>query len=130
MKERIETIVKEMNASSGAIMVRSKEDENLLVCDASYNMPTVWEELVNKVEDSPNNMNGTVAFTGKPIIANGVNKIFHGYPVNSVIVVPVIKSGKVVANIEVISDTDDRIFDESDLEYLQEKAELFSKLNI
>ena len=86
-------------------------------------MPKVWDDLVNTVEDNPKNLNGTVAFTGKPITANKVNKIFHGYPVNSVIVVPIIKSGRVIANIEVISDTDERFFSDEDLKYLQNEAE-------
>ena len=111
-----------MNASSGAIMVRSKDDENLLVCGASYNMPQVWEELVNKVEDNPNNMNGTVAYTGRPMIANKVDKIFHGYPVGSVIVVPIFDDDRVVANIEVIHDIGDKTFNNKDLEYLQKEA--------
>jgi hypothetical protein len=123
MEKVIKKIVEELNASSGAIMVRSPKDDNLLVCGASYNMPKVWDNLVNTVEDNPKNLNGTVAFTGKPITANKVNKIFHGYPVNSVIVVPVLRSGKVVANIEVISDTDKRFFSDEDLKYLQKEAE-------
>lgn len=127
LEDEIKRIVTEMKASSGAIMVRSDEDENLLVCIASYNMPKAWDVLVNRVEDNPKNLNGTVAFTGKPITANKINIIFHGYPVNSVIVVPVLNSGRVIANIEVISDTDERFFSDEDLKFLQKEAEKLSE---
>ena len=82
LEDEIKRIVTEMKASSGAIMVRSVDDNELLMCAVSYNMPKAWDDLVNRVEDNPRNLNGTVAFTGKSIIANRVDKLFHGYPVN------------------------------------------------
>lgn len=123
MEKVIKKIVEELNASSGAIMVRSPEDDNLLICGASYNMPKAWDDLVNRVEDNPKNLNGTVAFTGKPKIANSLNIIFHGQPVGSVIVVPVMRLNKHVVNIEIMHYSYDQVFSDEDLKYLQREAE-------
>jgi hypothetical protein len=42
LEDEIKRIVTEMKASSGAIMVRSVDDNELLMCAVSYNMPKAW----------------------------------------------------------------------------------------
>lgn len=118
MDDKIQSIVTKLGASSGAIMVVD-EQAKVLRCAASYNMPDAWVNLVNKLEIAPGNSNGTVACTGKVSIENNLNEMFHGHLLDSVIVVPVKSEGRVVANIEIVSDKKDRTFDVADRKYLE-----------
>ena len=118
MEEAIKKLVLDLGASSGAVMVVD-EEAKVLRCGASYNMPDVWVELVNPLENTPDsNTNGRVACTGVAEISNNDNIIFHGYPINSIIVVPIKNNGIVVGNIEIISDSD-KTFDDKDQEALE-----------
>ncbi len=122
MDEYIERVVKDLGASSGAIMVVFEKD-GVLRCGASYNMPQVWIDLVNPLENTPDkNTNGRVASTGIAEISNNCNQNFHGYPINSIIVVPVKANGNVVGNLEIISDSD-KTFDVNDQKYLEDSTQ-------
>jgi len=122
MEEAIKKLVLDLGASSGAVMVVD-EEAKVLRCVASYNMPDVWVKLINPLENTPDrNTNGRVACTGVAEISNNDNVIFHGYPINSIIVVPIKNNGNVVGNIEIISDTD-RTFDDKDKEHLEASNE-------
>ncbi len=116
-------LVKQLGASSGAIMVVDEKDK-VLRCSASYNMPQVWIDLVNPLENTPDkNRNGRVAVTGIAEIANHMDVEFHGHLISSIIVVPVKKAGKVVANIEIITDDPSVTFGAEDQAILEQAAE-------
>jgi GAF domain len=122
VEEIIKKLVLKLNASSGAIMVVD-EREKVLKCGASYNMPDVWVQLVNPLENTPDkNTNGRVAVTGKAEIINNMNIDFHGHPIYSVIVVPIKKSEIVIGNIEIITDDHTKNFDAFDQAILEQAA--------
>lgn len=122
MEDAIKRLVTELGASSGAIMVVDSE-ANLLRCGASYNMPDVWVQLTNRIENNPDNTNGRVAYSGNAEILNNLNIQFHGHPIGSVIVVPIKDSGRVIGNIEIISNPQDKIFTKEDQTILENEAE-------
>ena len=127
MEDLIKKLVKDLGASSGAIMVVDSE-ENLLRCGASYNMPDVWVQLTNRIENKPGNTNGRVAYSGNAEILNNLNIQFHGHPIGSVIVVPIKVSGKVIANIEIIHDDTVQTFSEDDQRSIEASAEYIRDL--
>jgi GAF domain-containing protein len=123
----IKKLVLDLGASSGAIMVVN-EDAKVLSCGASYNMPDVWVKLINPLENIPaRNTNGRVACTGVAEISNNDNVMFHGYPIESIIVVPIKNNDIVVGNIEIISDND-KVFDTNDQKHLESYTEELAKL--
>jgi hypothetical protein len=122
MEEIIKKLVVQLGASSGAIMVVD-EEAKVLRCGASYNMPEVWVKLVNPLESSPDrNRNGRVAVTGIAETVNGYNIEFHGHLIASIIIVPVKRSGKVIANIEIITDDKNKAFTVADQDVLEQVA--------
>jgi GAF domain-containing protein len=130
MQELIKKLVLELGASSGAIMVVD-EQAKVLRCGASYNMPQVWIDLVNPLENTPDkNRNGRVAITGIAETVNNYNVDFHDHHIGSIIVVPVKHDGKVVANIELIAEDNEKRFTDSDQKILEEaSAEVIAALN-
>ena len=120
MEEFIKSTVLEIGCTSGAIMIVDK-DAGILRCGASYNMPKAWDDLTNKLENNPSNTNGTVAVTGKYQVHNAKPVMFHGYPIYSWLVVPIIRDGDVIANLEMV-DSDKYEFTIEDVEIVKQRA--------
>ena len=122
----LETLVKDIGASSAAIMVPNTA-EKYLYCFDSYNMPTEWVEIKNSFDKYSSYGNVHVYKTGNPKITNSLKIPFHGHYIESVMIVPIKQKDKVIGTLELIHSSLNKTFNKSDL---QKAVDFSNKIEI
>jgi hypothetical protein len=74
--------------------------EPYLYCKYSYHMPPEWVAIKNPLDEST--ANGRVYLSGNPAAAYHNDFELEGHFISSYLVVPIIKEGKVVSNLELV----------------------------
>lgn len=118
---QLKKIVEEIGADSAAIMAPNVT-EGCLFCYESFDMPQEWVEIKNPLDEQRPGGNVQVYTTGTPSISNHIRVMFHGYLIDSVMIVPVYRDGNIIATLELIRDEDNRAFTKEDMENALEFA--------
>lgn len=110
----LETLVNSLNCSSAAIM-KPNLKAKYLYCFESYNMPTKWILIKNKLNDESKHGNVYVYKTCKYSIENNIKIKIKGKYVESVLIVPIVKDDSIFGTLELIHSEKHRAFTKSDL---------------
>jgi transcriptional regulator with GAF, ATPase, and Fis domain len=118
----LESLVKDIGASSAAIMTANLTKRHLY-CYDSYNMPVEWTKIKNPFDNYTAYGNVHVYKTGTHIIKNDYKAEFHKYYIEAVMIIPIKRGNRTIGTLELIHRRKKKAFSESDLQ----KAEEFAK---
>ncbi len=124
LEDKLKEVCLELHGYTAAIMLPNYTKE-VLESRYHYNLDPSWAKLTNAFDASTNN--GTAFTTGQPVIKNNLGlptlrDATHQHPIEAVIVVPIMESGKALGTVVVIADNPKVTFGETELTILDNFA--------